>query len=216
MAIYRTRPRRAAAHSVRRPGWPADNSVGQGNPADGRRGQDESGGPWAALLTGQPPDDEVARWLAKRDTVMADKLAAVGLIPRRGRATLQAFIDSYIESRTDVKLRTKWTYEATRQDLLDFFGADKSLRDITPGDADDWRLRTGRQRAGRKHGSQTDDGCPAVPRRGQAEAADRREPVCRPQGGLQANPSRFYFISPEEAQRVWTPAPTPSGDCCSL
>jgi len=73
-----------------------------------------------------------ARWVADRDVAMADKLAAVGLIPRRERATLQAFLDSYIKGRTDVKLRTTWKYETTRQNLLDFFGPGKNLRDITP------------------------------------------------------------------------------------
>jgi len=36
-----------------------------------------------AAITGQPVDDEVARWVAGLDTLMADKLASVGLITRR-------------------------------------------------------------------------------------------------------------------------------------
>lgn len=37
----------------------------------------------AAAITGHPVDGETARWLADREQVLCDKLAAVGLIPRR-------------------------------------------------------------------------------------------------------------------------------------
>ncbi|MBN2023918.1 MAG: hypothetical protein JW809_14135, partial [Pirellulales bacterium] len=55
----------------------------------------------ASQITGLPPEDEVSRWVATLDDALADKLAAVGLIPARERATLAAFLESYVASRAD-------------------------------------------------------------------------------------------------------------------
>ena len=46
----------------------------------------------AASIAQQPVDDETARWVAKREQTLADKLAAVGLIAKRETATLGAFL----------------------------------------------------------------------------------------------------------------------------
>ena len=95
-----------------------------------------------AAMTGHALDDETARWVAGLDKIMADKLAAVGLIAKSDRAgdmRLAAFLDEYIAQRADTKLATQIVYGHTRRCLVEFFGADKSLRSITPGDADAWR-----------------------------------------------------------------------------
>ncbi len=94
----------------------------------------------AAAIAGHASDDETARWVAGLEQRLADKLAAVGLIPKRQAATLQAFLDGYVASRQDVKGTTATVDGHTRRNLIDYFGADKPLRDITPGDADQWRL----------------------------------------------------------------------------
>jgi integrase len=93
----------------------------------------------AASITGQAFDNETAHWLAAVDTVMADKLAAVGLVPKRQATALSDFLAGYLDNRTDVKLATKVVYGHTQRNLLEFFGPDKSLQEITPGDADDFR-----------------------------------------------------------------------------
>jgi len=93
----------------------------------------------AASITGQAVDNETARWLAGLDTVMAEKLAAVGLFPRRASATLGDFLAGYLEKKTDVKGGTRVFYGHTRRNLLEFFRPDKPLREITKGDADDFR-----------------------------------------------------------------------------
>jgi len=84
--------------------------------------------------------DETARWLAGLPDRMHSRLAAVGLIPERQSTRLAAFLDGYIARRVDVKDSTALIWSQTRRNLVDFFGADKPLRDITPGDADRWRL----------------------------------------------------------------------------
>jgi hypothetical protein len=94
-------------------------------------------------LAGRSPDDEVSTWVGQRDSVMYDKLAAVGLVPPRAKAeaettTLAAFIDQYIASRPSMKPNTLKNYKATKRSLINFFGEGRMLADITPGDADDW------------------------------------------------------------------------------
>jgi len=85
-------------------------------------------------------DDETARWVAGLDDGMHAKLAAVGLVTPRHSARLGPFLDGYIASRCDVKPATVTNWRHTRRGLLEHFGADKPLREITQGDADRWRL----------------------------------------------------------------------------
>lgn len=110
-----------------------------------------------ASISGQAPDDETARWLADRDDKFRDKLVRAGLAVKRQAApesTLEPFLESYITTRTakplaDAKVKRKtmaakqstatvWGH--TKRNLIKFFGATKPLRDITGGDADEWRL----------------------------------------------------------------------------
>ena len=94
----------------------------------------------AAQASGGALDRDTALWVAELDAGLADKLAAVGLIAKRQRATLKAFLEGYVKNRSDVKGSTATVYGHTRRCLLDFFGADRPLQEITPGDADEWRL----------------------------------------------------------------------------
>ncbi len=57
----------------------------------------------AACITGHAPRRETAQWLSDLDNRLHDRLSAVGLVERRTRTTLAAFIDGYIAERTDVK-----------------------------------------------------------------------------------------------------------------
>jgi len=71
---------------------------------------------------------------------LVERLAAVGLIPKRQVATLESFIDQYITSRVDVKPGTKEVWRQGKLGLVGFFGAEKPLRAITAGDADNYRM----------------------------------------------------------------------------
>ncbi len=93
-----------------------------------------------AAIMGQPPTDDVATWVANLDGMLYDKLAAVGLVRKRSTMTLASFLDSYIVTRSDVKKSTATVYGHTRRCLIQFFGAEKPLREITAGDADEWRI----------------------------------------------------------------------------
>ena len=93
----------------------------------------------AAKIAGHAVDGDTAGWVANLDAALADKLASVGLIPRRASAALGDFLDSYLDKKTDVKGGTRVFYGHTRRNLLEFLGPDKPLREITKGDADDFR-----------------------------------------------------------------------------
>jgi hypothetical protein len=68
------------------------------------------------------------------------RAAAVGLIPERASTLLGDFLADFIKRRTDIKPRTRINREACQTRLVEFFGKDRSLKSITPGDADAWLL----------------------------------------------------------------------------
>ena len=70
---------------------------------------------------------------------VVNRLADAGLCNSRERGTLGAFIDAYIASREDAADNTIRNYKNSRWQLVNFFGADKQLHEISEGDADDWR-----------------------------------------------------------------------------
>jgi integrase len=75
--------------------------------------------------------------------VLADKFAAVGLIPKRPErddTRLEKFLNAYIAGRTDVKPRTRINLEACKARLVEFFGAEKPLDAVCPGDGKDWEI----------------------------------------------------------------------------
>ena len=70
---------------------------------------------------------------------VVDRLVDAGLCNSRGQSTLGAFIDDYINNREDAAENTTRNFKNRRQNIVDYFGADKPLHDISTGDADDWR-----------------------------------------------------------------------------
>ena len=92
----------------------------------------------AAQISRCALDDETARWISQIGDDLTAKLAAVGLIAERGSALLGGFLDSYIALRTDVKPNTRRNLEAVKARLVEFFGSNKAMREISPGDADAW------------------------------------------------------------------------------
>lgn len=94
----------------------------------------------AASITGHALDDETARWLAERDTVMIDKLAAVGLVPRRRVATVGPFLQGWLAARKgDYKPASLIAWGQVIAALTDFLGADCPLAEVTPAKAEAFR-----------------------------------------------------------------------------
>jgi integrase len=141
---------------------------------------------------------------------MYEKLAKAGLAPKQAAVevlTLGAFIDSYIAVRTDVEPAMKLNLRICGDTLIDYFGANKSLADVTEGGAEEFRL------AIRKQLSEN-----AVSRIcGRAHqffnaAVKRRLIASNPfseMGGINVmtNKSRQHFISREVAEKVLAACP---------
>lgn len=93
----------------------------------------------AAKLTGEPVDPETSLWLQRIDDAFAERLSRVGLIEPRESAALGDMVDRYIERRTDLKPKSRKILRNAGDRLVDYFGSDRLIRDITVADAQDWR-----------------------------------------------------------------------------
>ena len=161
-----------------------------------------------AKTSGQPVEQETAAWVRDLPNELADKLANVGLIPKRENTTLGPFVRAYIESRTDVKKSTREHLERVEKDLIDCFTSGKPLQDFTDGDGDKFRLYL----LGRGLGENT------VRRRcGRAKqfftAAVRRKlikynPFIGLKSNVQANPDRFCFVTRETIDKIMDVCPS--------
>jgi integrase len=154
------------------------------------------------IIAGCPPDAELARWIGSLDEVMLAKLSKVGLVSQNHVVTIKSFVESYIRSRTDTKESTRGIYKDTLKNLLSYFGDNKVLRDVTRGDTVDWRIsliskglseNTVRRRCG-------------VAKQFFRAAMNKDIIAKNPFDGIkvtvQANPSRMYFVTIDEAKKV--------------
>ena len=95
-------------------------------------------------ICGQPVTRETAVWLSDLNPKLKIKLANAGLIESElpkdvpvedpKQTLLGAFLDGYILSRRDIKPATLVVWKQPCRNLKVFFGEDKRLADITPGD----------------------------------------------------------------------------------
>ena len=167
----------------------------------------------AANKLGQPLDFDTAGWLARLSDRFHQKLAAQGLVsPREAAPQVKAvvlgdFTAEYIRGRTDVKPRTRNNLGQTRRTLLQFFGADRRLDSIAPGDGDDFRcdvLARFSENTARRHCGRAKQFFRAALRK----RLIREDPFADMKGcGCKANSARFYFISQDEARKVLDACP---------
>ncbi len=150
-------------------------------------------------------DNETARWIADLPDDIHCKLAAVGLVTARAKTinlTLATFLDEYKESRIDVKESTKTVYDRTSGHLIKHFGADMPLNEITPADADAWRLYLV------KHGlaQNTINRSCGIARQFFRAALRRKLIAENPFSELKAtvgsNRAREYFLSHQDAEKI--------------
>jgi hypothetical protein len=150
--------------------------------------------------------DEEARWLAEVPDDLADKLAAVGIGRARQAATLAAFCESYLTGRTDLKASSRIAYGTHRDRIVSFFGADKPLRDITEGDADNFAVHL------RGKFAQATMGRTIKVAKQLFRAARRRkliseDPFADAKGTPQTNEARKVFITVDDTDLVLRACP---------
>ena len=103
------------------------------------------------------PERPTLEWIGRLDPKLRKRLCAVGLIEQpveereaeeeerarqaeEAKARLGDFLTAYMARRIDVKPATKEVWSQTQRNLLEFFGADRTLESITEGDAEDFKL----------------------------------------------------------------------------
>ena len=81
---------------------------------------------------------DVRNWLADLDSTIYQILEDHQLVePRIQSLTLAPYVDSYIDTRTDVSECRKSKFKNTKERLIEFFG-DLRLDKVTPGSADEY------------------------------------------------------------------------------
>ncbi len=167
-----------------------------------------------AKINGTPLEVETASWLSTRPAKFYEKLVKAGLAETRieieetPAVLLEAFIDNYIHKRGDVKPETVKVYQRCKKHLVEFFGADRVLTQMTPGDATDWRRwleikqKLSKNTIGRTCG---------IAKQFFHDAAERefitRNPFAKLPTQVKGNEERQYFISREDAQAVLDACP---------
>ena len=170
----------------------------------------------AAVNHGTALDDETARWVSALDSVMHERLAAVGLVPGREPqpdeaqpkgATLAGFVKQYIAARPGMKPNTLKNYRQTERSLVEYFGADRLLTDISAGDCDDWKAH----QEAKKHAPAT-IGRNVKRARQYFRAAVRKRiladnPMQDVKAPAQVNTARAFYVSREATERIIAACP---------
>lgn len=166
----------------------------------------------AARYTHGTVDDEVSRWIANLPHDMHRKLVAVGLVESRGttrNVTLGELLTRYSDSRTDIKPGTILVHDQAKQSLLDYFGADKPVKEIHEGDAELWRASMAKQ------GLSPVTVCKRSANARQFFAFAIRQrlvssnPFSRLKTSTKSNDARLYFVSQADFQKVLEEASDP-------
>ncbi len=161
---------------------------------------------------GRLPDEDLAAWLRNLDEPMLAKLRRHGLADGVGAAdtTLGDFLTAYIDSRTDAKPSTITTYRRAEKKLLAYFGAGRRLREITPGDADEF-ARWLRTPAGGDLALATARKTVQIAKQFMTAAARKRlvsqNAFADLSGSVPANRDRDYYVTREIAQKVLNACP---------
>ncbi len=92
----------------------------------------------ACRKAGTPWPPELARWVGQLPPKLRRKLARSGLVEVPGGVTLGQFLQEYLESRKkDLKPGTLYQLQCVAHELVQHWGPDRLLEQITPGDVDE-------------------------------------------------------------------------------
>jgi hypothetical protein len=175
-----------------------------------------------AVRTDSRPARATEAWANKQEESLQLRLEKAGLVELADRkakqqCTLGSFLDGYVKLRADVKGSTALVYGHTVRNLKAYFGENKPIRKITPGDADEFKLwlRTSSETVveldGRRlNGQGLADG--TANRRctlaGQFfRAAGRKglikdNPFAGVGGAVRSNKARQYYLSDEDTTKI--------------
>ena len=172
--------------------------------------------------SGEGLPDSTAEWLGAISDTLRSRLVLWGLAEPKAKPepepepepklTLGDFLADFMAKRADMKPSTRVALGQCVRYLTEYFGADKPIDAITPGDADEWRQYLIRPHRGRKGLADN-----TVRRRSGAakqffKAAVRKgflpsNPFVDLKAAVRGNPAREYFITRAEAQKVLDACP---------
>jgi integrase len=164
----------------------------------------------AASIAAQPVTRETAVWVRGIGMTLHSRLARAALVEPRespGRILLGAFIDSYIESRADLKPTTLTILKQSRIWLLRHLGEDRRLDRVTVADADAYRafmVQSGLARATiAKRSRYARHFFEVAKRRGLIES----NPFAHLKGAVKGDPGRRCFVPGDVVAKVMDAAP---------
>jgi integrase len=163
----------------------------------------------SARKSGLALDGETSVWLGQLSPAMLDKLATCGLIEvqqARPVPRLGEFLDGFIARRNDAKPSTKCNLEVAARRLTEFFGRERDLNSISPGDADNWALHMKGKYALATVG-RTVRRAKQFYRNAVRSKLAQENPFVDVKAPQQTNAARKFFITPEVINRVIESAP---------
>jgi integrase len=168
--------------------------------------------------TGATPRPATRAWVGALGAPFLARLKRAGLLEEEGpdqaedqaSPALGPWLQTYLESRTDLKQGTRINLAQAQADLLAYFGASVRLDELTPGDAEDFRIwmesrrerPLGRGTVARRLKRARQFLSAAVKRRLLAE-----NPFAAVKCGNYTDGRRFHFVSREEAAAVLDACP---------
>jgi hypothetical protein len=159
-----------------------------------------------AKITGHPPEDLTARWVAAVSDELHSRLARTGLVRSRGRvaSSLDELLRVFFDSLT-VKPITVLGYQSTRKSLLADFGAARAtsqLHSLIVASVRPARFNCWRQRSASRGVTWCGRSSHAIRWK---MAADN--PFSDVRAGSQQNRARMSFITGEQAEKVLAACP---------
>src|SRR6516162_8468066 len=165
-----------------------------------------------AAIAGHSIDGGTAEWLGKIGDALHAKLAGAGLVtPRQGKlppiqARLGEFLEGYIVGRTDVRKQTRINLDAARRRLVEYFGVENPLAEITAGDADAWVIWLKAQYANGTVG-RTVNRAKQFFRAALRKEIISKNPFADAKAPSQVNEARKFFVTLDAAHKVLNACP---------
>lgn len=181
-----------------------------------------------ASETGIPPSVDTVKWAMTVDPKIQKQLVQWELcdpvspkIQTDAGRLLAAYLDKYIEERTDFRPNSVVNYKQTRRVLVEYFGADMPIRAITAADADRWRQWLTEQSPQKR---KQPEGEPPLKLaaatvskhvkraktmfvRAVEDRLMMESPFAKLKGGTESNKSRFHFVDRETCTKILKACP---------
>lgn len=166
-----------------------------------------------ALRTGREPKDSTLAWVEEQAPEVRERMVRLGLVPASEAAdglTLKAFTDKIIAQKVKLKAkhRTLDVMQRAADSLITYFGAEKRLSEITPGDARQFRehlLAKGGVRGGKLAVSTTNDRCKKAKQFFNSAIEFRlidSNPFAKLPTAVRSESDRIVYVSKHDTERV--------------